>query len=102
MSRCTNISTKTVNKANPDLSQELKHIESEQALTRDKKNSFNYNLKKCRTLSESEYRHLMLSKKKQLSISSIDRGNSTSAERYQIPIVKESDIILEEKEHKPR
>jgi hypothetical protein len=98
MSLCANISSKTTNKVvntNPS-DTDIHHIESERAIIRDKRNSFNYNLKKCRTITEQEYRQLGVSKKKQFSNTSNERREQGLDGIYNSQLVKESDIILEE------
>ena len=92
MSLCANITSKTTNR-NVDITQDIHPTESAKGLMKDKKNSFNYNLKKCRTLTEPEYRQLMLSKKNPLSKSSNERK---ALDLLPNQIIKESDIHLEE------
>jgi hypothetical protein len=99
MSFCANNkSIKNTGSARDRTTEMIQPIESERIIA-DKNNSFNYNLKKCRTFKERDYekyKQLMQGKMKPLNSICNERGESTMADYNNHQIVKEQDIILED------
>jgi hypothetical protein len=114
MSLCAKISSRNFNKTKQDINS-LKPTESEK-FNHDKRNSFNYNFKRCKTLSDPEfakYNDILRSQMKQPSNnnSQLNNMNNLELEKSTMvdynehsnnnkPVIREADIVLEEQ--KPR